>query len=204
MAFGASIKGWRHCRPVISVDATFLTSHFRGVLFIASTKDADNHIFPLGFGVGDSENNSSWHWFFKRLRSAIGVRSDLVIISDRHPGILNAVPLVYPEAEHVYCMYHLLKNLKTHVKFLGNDELFEKCAKAYTKSDFDDFMRQMIDIRPEVHKYLSEDIGYARWARCYATKRRYNTMTSNISESMNSTLSQARSLPGISVFVYGI
>ncbi|PON41099.1 hypothetical protein TorRG33x02_338800, partial [Trema orientale] len=30
MAFGASIKGWRHYRPVISVDATFLTSHFRG------------------------------------------------------------------------------------------------------------------------------------------------------------------------------
>ena len=127
-----------------------------------------------------------------------------MIISDRHPGILNAVPLVYPEAEHVYCMYHLLKNLKTHVKFFGNDELFEKCAKAYTKSDFDDFIRQMIDIKPVFHKYLSEYIFYSRWARCYATKRRYNTMTSNISESMNSTLSQARSLPGISVFVYGI
>ncbi|PON70940.1 hypothetical protein PanWU01x14_076500 [Parasponia andersonii] len=61
MAFRGSINGWRHCRLVISIDVTFLMSHFRGVLFIASTNDMANHIFPQGFGVSDSENNSSWH-----------------------------------------------------------------------------------------------------------------------------------------------
>ena len=198
MAFGASIKGWSHCRPVISVDATFLRSKFRGTLFIASAMDADNHIFPLGFGIGDSENDSSWPWFFERLKRAIGTRPDLVIISDRNPSIRKAISIVYLEAEHVYYMYHLLNNLKTKIKFVGNDKLFERCAKAYLKSDFDELMRQMVEIKLAIHEYLSVDVGYPRWARCYASRRRYTTMTSNISESMNSALDDARSLPSIS------
>ncbi|PON34970.1 hypothetical protein PanWU01x14_339810, partial [Parasponia andersonii] len=38
-------------------------------------------------------------------------------------------------------------------------------------------------------------VGYLRWARYYASRRRYITMTSNILESMNSALDDARSLP---------
>ena len=36
-AFGPSIEGFQHCRPVISIDGTFLYGKYKGKLLIAST-----------------------------------------------------------------------------------------------------------------------------------------------------------------------
>ena len=36
-AFGPSIDSFQHCRPVISIDGTFLHGKYRGKLLIAST-----------------------------------------------------------------------------------------------------------------------------------------------------------------------
>nr|XP_009628635.1 uncharacterized protein LOC104118952 [Nicotiana tomentosiformis] len=71
-AYGSSIAGWNHCRPVIAIDATFLKSKYRGVLMISVTKDANNQIFPLAFGIAESENNNSYEWHFSVLHNAIG------------------------------------------------------------------------------------------------------------------------------------
>ncbi|XP_070025757.1 uncharacterized protein [Nicotiana sylvestris] len=68
-----SIAGWSYCRPIIAVDATFLKSKYRGVLFVAVSKDANNQIFPLFFGVADLENNEAYIWFLGEMRKAIQV-----------------------------------------------------------------------------------------------------------------------------------
>ncbi|XP_070006532.1 uncharacterized protein [Nicotiana sylvestris] len=60
----ASVVGWSYCRPVIAVDATFLKSKYRGVLFVVVSNDANNQIFPLCSGVADLENNEAYNWFF--------------------------------------------------------------------------------------------------------------------------------------------
>ncbi|XP_016515956.2 uncharacterized protein LOC107832609 [Nicotiana tabacum] len=78
----ASIVGWCYCRPVIAVDAIFLKSKYRGVLFVVVSKDANNQIFPLSFGVVDSENNDAYIWFFGEMRKAIQVRRELVFNLD--------------------------------------------------------------------------------------------------------------------------
>ncbi|XP_060965324.1 uncharacterized protein LOC133034288 [Cannabis sativa] len=59
LALSNSIRGWIHCRPVIVVDGTFLKTTYGGTLFTSSTMDANNHIFIMAFGIGDSENDSS-------------------------------------------------------------------------------------------------------------------------------------------------
>ncbi|XP_060960652.1 uncharacterized protein LOC133031220 [Cannabis sativa] len=72
LALSNSIRGWIHCRRVIVVDGTFLKTTYGGTLFTASTMDANNHIFILAFGIEDSENDSSWEWFFNKLRETFG------------------------------------------------------------------------------------------------------------------------------------
>ena len=64
MSLQASIHGWQPCIPVIVVDGTFLKTKFGGMLLIASTQDAAGKIFLIAFAVVDSENDSSWIWFF--------------------------------------------------------------------------------------------------------------------------------------------
>ena len=52
---------------------------------------ANNHTYPLCFGIGDYENDPSWEWFLKKLHGAIGHVDDLVVVSDRHNSIEKAV-----------------------------------------------------------------------------------------------------------------
>nr|XP_016468764.1 PREDICTED: uncharacterized protein LOC107791252 [Nicotiana tabacum] len=96
----ASEDGWSYCRPVIAVDAMFLKSKYRGVLFVVVSKDANNQIFPLCFGVADSENNEAYIWFFREMRKAIQVHRELVFLSDRNQSIANGIRKVFPEAHH--------------------------------------------------------------------------------------------------------
>ena len=68
MAFGAGISGFHtSIRLVIVVDGTFLKSKYLGTLFVAVSKDGNNQIYPLAFGIGDSENNAYWEWFFYKI-----------------------------------------------------------------------------------------------------------------------------------------
>ena len=62
-AFGPSIEGFQHCRPMISIDGTFLCGKYRGKLLIASTWDGDNRLFPLAFAIVEEETDDSWYWF---------------------------------------------------------------------------------------------------------------------------------------------
>ncbi|KAK0575022.1 hypothetical protein LWI29_032717 [Acer saccharum] len=90
-----------HCRvirPVVSIDATHLTGSVKGVLLIASAKDGDSKIYPLAFGFAPSECKGSWTWFLSELKKGIGSLQDLVIISDRHRGIISAMKKVFPDA----------------------------------------------------------------------------------------------------------
>ena len=60
MAFGACISGFRtSIRLIIPVDGTFLKLKYLRTLFVAASKDGNNQIYPLAFGIGDSENDAS-------------------------------------------------------------------------------------------------------------------------------------------------
>lgn len=55
-AFGPSIEGFKHCRPVFYIDRTHLYEKYGGVLLVATRNDADGGILPLAFVVVSVEN----------------------------------------------------------------------------------------------------------------------------------------------------
>ncbi|KAL5549338.1 hypothetical protein UlMin_004569 [Ulmus minor] len=196
IAFVASIHGFSYCRPVINIDATHLKGKYRGVLFTAVCHDANQQIFPLAFGVGDSKNDASWSWFLHRVKSVFGSNPALVIVSDRHHSINNVVQEVFPQAFHGICMYHLLNNLKT--KFRNKTKELEqhyiRTTKTYNLQDFHVLFYTLSSAVPGVKEYL-EAVALHRWTRSHAPSRRYNIMTTNISESLNAVLVKVRELP---------
>ena len=56
-------------------------------------------------------------------------------------------------------------------------------------------MNKLRSIHPDAANYLENDVGFHRWARCHFPVRRYDIMTTNIAESMNALLKEARTLP---------
>ncbi|XP_048623974.1 uncharacterized protein LOC125592670 [Brassica napus] len=198
VAFGPSIRGFSLMRRVIAVDGTFLKGKFNGTLLAACAQDGNYHLYPLAFAVVDAENGASWKWFFRGLSQKIPDASDLVFVSDRANSISSALEDVYPLSHHGICRIHLLRNITPTYAKTGLLPLVESAADAYTCHEFWLIFKDIKDKCPELAKYL-EDSDFRKWARSYAPANRYNIMTTNIAESLNSMLRMPRELPIISL-----
>ena len=79
------------------------------------------------------------------------------------------------------------------------DGLMFKAARASTEEAFNETLAQMNAINPAAGKYV-EDIDKAKWARAFFPVRRLGHVTSNISESSNRWLEEARKQDPVGVF----
>ncbi|XP_052209232.1 uncharacterized protein LOC127812749 [Diospyros lotus] len=141
MAIGACLVKFRSkMRPIIVIDACFLKGKYLGSLFVITCKDGNNIVYPIAWGVRDSENDTSWEWFFNKLRSAIG---------DEIPDVENVHALFYKAAKayrqikfHEYFneleQYALAVN--TYLKEAG----FSLWARAYSNGKIFDIMKTNI------------------------------------------------------------
>ena len=58
-SLGPCIESFKHCRPVLCVDGTFLTGKYKGQILTATGVDANQQILPLAFAFVESENKES-------------------------------------------------------------------------------------------------------------------------------------------------
>ncbi|XP_033133949.1 uncharacterized protein LOC103844421 [Brassica rapa] len=167
---------------------------YGGVLLVATAQDPDHHHYPIAFGVADGENDESWIWFMEQLKSVISDVPGLVFLSDRNKSLIKSVRLVFPEAEHGYCIWHLSQNVKAHVH--NNKDTcaskFRDCAHAYTEAEFKYQYHAFRRRYPSAAAYLDKSVEEKKWARCYFRGDRYNVDTTNSVESFNGVIKEAR------------
>ncbi|XP_022883905.1 uncharacterized protein LOC111400751 [Olea europaea var. sylvestris] len=72
--------------------------------------------------------------------------------------------------------------------------LFKRAATTFRVEDFERLMGQIRRVSERVHEYL-ERAGYSFWSRALFIGHRYNIMTNNNAESLNSMLRDVWSLP---------
>ncbi|KAL0717668.1 hypothetical protein Bca4012_066990 [Brassica carinata] len=173
LALGGSIEGFKHMRKVVIVDGTHLRGKFAGCLLTASAQDGNYQVFPLAVAVVDGENDKSWEW---------------------HPSIYYGMAKVYPNAKHCACILHLKRNIRSYFKDKHLGFLVGKAARAFRLSDFYTTFNEIKIINPSCADYLI-GIGFEHWARSHFSGDRYNIMTSNIAETWNSVLRDAREFP---------
>ncbi|XP_010436832.1 PREDICTED: uncharacterized protein LOC104720651 [Camelina sativa] len=91
ISLGACIEGFKVMRKVIIMDATFLKSIYDGMLVFATAQDPNHHNYIIAFGVIDKENDASWCWFLRKLKTVVPDEPGLVFMSDRHQSIIKYV-----------------------------------------------------------------------------------------------------------------
>jgi hypothetical protein len=150
-AFEQCVRAFEHCRPVISVDGTFLTRQFKGPLLVAIGNDANNRLVPLAFALVEAENNDNWEWLFHLLRTKVLLaQREICVISDRHPGILNAVDidiLGHAPLHHRWCMRHFCSNF---FRACGSKELLDDlqdCCLAFSDRRFANLYNRLLTHR---------------------------------------------------------
>ena len=65
--FDLCIEGFKHCRLVISIDATHLYGKYKGKLLIAMATNGNNEVYSLAFAVVEIESMETWGWFLASL-----------------------------------------------------------------------------------------------------------------------------------------
>ncbi|GJX18048.1 transposase, MuDR, MULE transposase domain protein [Tanacetum coccineum] len=174
------------------IDGARLKGIYLGTNLLAVGMDAHNQIMPLTTGVAQSETVENWSWFLTKLKECISDVPNLAIISDRHYSITIACRTVFPQAFHGFCCCHLLLNC--NFKSKKHKAMYWKTCKAYLKRDFEMTLSYIRGLRLDAYRKL-EEAGFDRWSRAYCPSNRYNYMTSNSVESINSLTKHVRKVP---------
>ncbi|KAL6552790.1 hypothetical protein OROHE_008154 [Orobanche hederae] len=199
-SFSPSIKGFAHCRLVISIDGTHLYGKYKGKMLIAMGVDGNNQILPLAFAIVENESYDSWNWFLYHIKNhMVKERDGICLISDRHIGILKVVnehgsPWLEPHGFHRYYLRHFISNFNDKFR---NSELKALAYRAGSQNQvrkFNSTMEEIGKLNPEARKWL-ERHPLHRWTLAHDGGRRYGLLTTNLSEIFNSVLKGARFLP---------
>ena len=63
-------------RPLIGLDACHLKGPCQGQLFAVVGWNGNNMMYPIAYGMAESENKESWTWFVENLFECIGTSAE--------------------------------------------------------------------------------------------------------------------------------
>jgi hypothetical protein len=217
-AFGPCIEAVPYLRPVISIDASFLSGRYRGRLLIACGYDAENKLLPLAFAIVEKEDSDNWEWFMRWLRKeVIGFGKFVCVISDRHKAIKWVFKQPHigwnesaGECVHRFCSQHIAENLYKQCKDDDVVKTFKWVVKKKKPRRFNEGMEAISKTCPDaiaylgkVGKYRQEDKNEPEKSKkvfqCMDGGHRWGIMTSNGSESLNNVFKYSRRLPVMAI-----
>ncbi|XP_012850130.1 PREDICTED: uncharacterized protein LOC105969905 [Erythranthe guttata] len=191
ISFGNSILGFhRGCRQMICLDGTHIKNKYKGCLLSVVSKDPNDELYTLAYAIVDAENDRNWEWFCNKLKEILvyhngGLLKNYTIFSDRHSGLIKAIPLVFPGSNHAYCLRHLEDNFRTKVLRsypLHNKaywvSVLHKAAIAPTRQEFEEHISHIVQSMPRAESFI-RDSDPNRWANAYFSGDRWGIMNSN-------------------------
>ncbi|XP_043699860.1 uncharacterized protein LOC122650515 [Telopea speciosissima] len=176
---------------------------FGGVLVAAVSVDGNNGIFSVAYGVVQSEDKDSWLFFLCHLRETLERNRDTVtapdipitFMTDKQKGLIEAISIIYPEANHRHCSRHLYNNFKKH--FGGGPALRGYFWAAMY--DFQKAMNGMKEEKKEAYDWLMKT-PVQMWARhAFDHRAKSDHITNNMTESFNQWIAPIRSKPILTV-----
>ncbi|KAF6164765.1 hypothetical protein GIB67_041017 [Kingdonia uniflora] len=144
LAWRAKEKSHAEMRGSFEHAYQLLTSYFAEVRLVDP-----NFVFDIQT-TSYSETTESWTYFLEMFGSNFyGYDTRFVVISDRNPEIINAVPKVFPFAIHTFCAFYISNNIKTTLE--STMIVFWMAAEALTSIDFDKHMNAIRNTGPVIH-----------------------------------------------------
>ncbi|XP_019172831.1 PREDICTED: protein FAR1-RELATED SEQUENCE 5-like [Ipomoea nil] len=101
---------------VVSFDATYSTNMYYSInvltydMVFTPFTGFDNHKKCITFGAGLllKEDIESYVWLFENFKKAMGMVEPRIIVTDHDPAMKVAIPRVFKQARHHYCMWHII------------------------------------------------------------------------------------------------
>ena len=100
------------CRPSISINSSHMSKLYKGAMFSTSSYDVDDDMFPLTYDLFSSKNYKDWLWFLEKLKMVISEK-DVIIIFNKHQGIISSVLKVFGVEYHIHCYHRINENFNS-------------------------------------------------------------------------------------------
>ena len=192
----------------LTVDATYfkVRDNHRIVsraFMVAYGTDSSGYREILGFGVYPNESKETWYSFLKSLADR-GLTGLLMIISDAHEGIRDAVSKVFPDVPWQRCQYHFSKNIsdkvpKKYQKGIRTElqEMYNSRTIAEARQKRDEIIRDYRDVAPSAMACLDEGFDSIMTVMLLPQPMRRLFRTSNHIERLNKELKRRSNVIGI-------
>ena len=194
--------------PFLIVDATYFKVRDKHrivskAFMIAYGTNQEGHREILGFEVYDNESKETWNSFLQKLKKR-GLQGLLMITSDAHEGIQDAVSKVFPEVPWQRCQFHFSRNIsgkspkkyqagiRAELQEMWNCETIEDARKKR-----DEIIADYRDVAESAMSCLDEGFESAMTVMALPKNLRRYFRTSNHIERLNKELKRHSSVIGI-------
>ncbi|KAK1411785.1 hypothetical protein QVD17_32525 [Tagetes erecta] len=166
------------CRKLLCLDGCFLKTFLGGMLLAAIGRDANDQMYPLAWAVVEDVNDGGKGW---------------TLVSDQQKGLINAVTLIWNNAEHRNYARHIYANW--HKKFKGDDlkGVFWKAVRAYCEADYKKAIEEMKEMSTDATTaFLNQNPRC--FCRCFLEiGSKSDVIVNNMAETFNGYIIQSRS-----------
>ena len=194
--------------PFLTVDATYFKVRENSrviskAFMIAYGTNTEGHREILGFGVYANESSATWTDFLLGLKKR-GLTGLLMITSDAHEGILNAIGKVFPTVPWQRCQFHFSRNItdKAPKKYQAGlrtelQEMFNCKTLAEARKIRDRIINDYRDVAESAVTCLDEGFESAMTVMLLPAWLRRFYRTSNQIERLNKELKRRSKVIGV-------
>ncbi|EED11778.1 conserved hypothetical protein [Talaromyces stipitatus ATCC 10500] len=113
-----SLEMLRQNSNILFMDYTYKTNQYKMPLLDIVSCTACNKMFYAGFGFMLDEKEESYKFILECL-AKVYAQANLplpnCILTDKDMALMNTIPTVFPMADNIICLWHIEKNILTHV-----------------------------------------------------------------------------------------
>lgn len=161
---------------VLQTDNTFQTNRYRMPLTLFIVVDCDGRSRIVMQGIMSNETMESYKWMMDQLLNTTKL-SPRVIISDADPALLAALPLVFPDAYELHCIFHIMCNLRKRVgsalqsTYKAFEKAFLEARNCLSTTRFEHLWNNLLVEFPQASDYLTHLYQSKRcWVKAYTNK----------------------------------
>ncbi|XP_074318213.1 protein FAR-RED IMPAIRED RESPONSE 1-like [Silene latifolia] len=195
MAHREAVKMFRSYYYVVIIDSTYKTNLYGlplvemvGVIPVGKT-------FVIAYALVTHESEDGYRLVLQQLKALLNdAVQPNVIVTDYEQGLLNAIPIVFPDSSHLLCLWHIYANMETRALHItaGQDSwakfiscnLFKAIVEAETRDEFDVAWANLARQWPGVAAYIEGQWfpHVEKWAKYRMKKITHfeNTSTSRV------------------------
>lgn len=113
---GQQRQAWMEVADVLIHDNTYNLDRLGYKLGVFSGINKEGSTVPLGVCLVIDEGFDSYKWQMETWLEAMDGVAPSLVITDADPAVMPTVASAFPDALHMWCLWHMLKNIFSHCR----------------------------------------------------------------------------------------